>query len=134
MTSRGLDVLTTEECLNLLRGNSFGRVGVKFADDLAILPVYYASAGDDIVFRTDPGTKLIAAVLDTRVAFEVDDRDDGWSVLVTGHAHEVRDGSADASRALERLDEFWPEGSRERVVRIEIERITGRRLQPSLLR
>jgi uncharacterized protein len=134
MTSRGLDVLTTDECLDLLRRNSFGRVGLKIGQDLTILPVYYASAGDDIVFRTDPGTKLIAAVLDTRVAFEVDDRDDGWSVLVTGHAHEIRAESADAAEALGRLDQFWAEGSRERIVRIEIERITGRRLQPSLLR
>jgi nitroimidazol reductase NimA-like FMN-containing flavoprotein (pyridoxamine 5'-phosphate oxidase superfamily) len=133
MTSRGLDVLTTEECLDLLRQNSFGRVGLKIAEDLTILPVYYASAGDDIVFRTDPGTKLIAAVLDTRVAFEVDDRNDGWSVLVTGHAHEVR-AESDAADARERLDQFWADGNRERVVRIEIERITGRRLQPSLLR
>ncbi len=129
MTSRGLDVLTTEECFDLLRRHSFGRIGLKIAEDLAILPVYYASAGEEIVFRTDPGTKLIAAVLDTRVGFEVDDRDDGWSVLVVGRAHEIRAESPDSTEALERLDEFWPEGNRERIVRIEIERITGRRLR-----
>ncbi len=128
MTSRGLDVLTAEACLDLLRRNSFGRIGVKIAEELSILPVYYASAGEEIVFRTDPGTKLIAAVLDTKVAFEVDDEADGWSVLVVGHAHEVRTAS-DSSDALGRLEQFWPEGGRERVVCIEIERITGRRLQ-----
>lgn len=129
MTSRGLDRLTTEECFTLMHGNSFGRIGLKIADDLVILPVYYAARGEEIVFRTDPGTKLIAAVLETRVAFEIDDRDARWSVLVVGHAHEVRAPTADAAIALEQLDGFWPPGERELIVRIEIERITGRRIR-----
>lgn len=129
MTSRGLDLLTTDQCLDLLRRHSYGRIGVKIAGELLILPVFYMVAGDEIVFRTDPGTKLIAAVLETRVAFEVDDQHAGWSVLVGGRAHEVR--SPDAEPLIERLelDHFWPAGERQSVVRVEIERITGRRVQ-----
>jgi nitroimidazol reductase NimA-like FMN-containing flavoprotein (pyridoxamine 5'-phosphate oxidase superfamily) len=129
MTSRGLDLLEADECRTLLREHSFGRVGMKIADDPVVLPVYYAVVDDAVVFRTDPGTKLIAAVLETRVAFEVDDADAGWSVLAIGRAHEMRSSQPDAARMSGRLEAHWPAGERERVVRIEIERITGRRLR-----
>jgi nitroimidazol reductase NimA-like FMN-containing flavoprotein (pyridoxamine 5'-phosphate oxidase superfamily) len=128
VTSRGLDVLGRDECINLLRANSFGRVGMKIADDPVVLPVFYAMFDDEVVFRTDPGTKLIAAVLETRVAFEVDDRSDGWSVLVIGHAHEVRDPSPDMTAIQALLGDIWPAGERARFVRIEIDRVTGRHL------
>jgi nitroimidazol reductase NimA-like FMN-containing flavoprotein (pyridoxamine 5'-phosphate oxidase superfamily) len=128
VTSRGFDVLGRDECLDLLRAHSFGRVGIRIADDPVILPVFYTVFEDEVVFRTDPGTKLIAAVLETRVAFEVDDRTDGWSVLVVGHAHEVRTPSPELTTALARLGDFWPVGERERFVRIEIEKATGRRM------
>jgi uncharacterized protein len=129
MTSRGLEVLNYEECLELLARSSFGRIGVKIAEDPVVLPVYYALIDDEVVFRTDPGTKLIAAVLETRVAFEVDDRDAGWSVLVIGRAHEVRAPAANVADLQERLDVGWSPGERERVVRIELEKVTGRRLR-----
>ena len=129
MTSRGLDILKRDECLRLLEQNSFGRIGLQIADDPVVLPVYYALANDQIVFRTDPGTKLIAAVLGTRVAFEVDDRDEGWSVLVIGRAHEVRSPSPDRTVLQARVEDRWPEGERDRIVRIEVERVTGRRLR-----
>jgi nitroimidazol reductase NimA-like FMN-containing flavoprotein (pyridoxamine 5'-phosphate oxidase superfamily) len=129
VTSRGLDLLGTDECIGLLRTNSFGRVGMRLADDPVILPVFYAIVDDEVVFRTDPGTKLIAAVLETRVAFEIDDRADGWSVLVIGRAHEVRNPSPEMTAIETPLDDFWPAGERERFVRIEIERVTGRRLR-----
>lgn len=128
MTSRGLDLLEADECCELLRGHSFGRVGMKIADDPVVLPVYYTFVDGAVVFRTDPGTKLIAAVLETKVAFEVDDADAGWSVLAIGRAHEMR-SPGDTAAMAERLESHWPAGERERVVRIEVERITGRRLR-----
>jgi len=130
MTSRGFDLLDADECLALLAGRSFGRIGAKIADDPVVLPVFYALLDGEIVFRTDPGTKLIAAVLELRVAFEVDDADEGWSVLVVGRAHEVR-AARDVASLEARLAELWPAGERDRLVRIEVERITGRRLHPA---
>jgi nitroimidazol reductase NimA-like FMN-containing flavoprotein (pyridoxamine 5'-phosphate oxidase superfamily) len=129
MTSRGFDLLERDECLDLLRSRSLGRIGAKIAEDPVILPVFYALIDGEIILRTDPGTKLIAAVLELRVAFEVDDADEGWSVLVVGHAHEVR-AIAEVANLAPRLEVFWPAGERDRLVRIEIERITGRRLRP----
>jgi nitroimidazol reductase NimA-like FMN-containing flavoprotein (pyridoxamine 5'-phosphate oxidase superfamily) len=128
MTNRGLDVLDRSECEQLLAGRSFGRVVTKIGNELSALPVYYAMLDGDIVFRTDPGTKLAAAVLRTQVVFEVDDEREGWSVMVTGHAEEVRRPADDFAEQA-RLDRLWPAGERERFVRIRAERITGRRLK-----
>ena len=128
MTSRGMETISDNECRTLLREHTFGRVGVNLADDIVVLPVYYAVLDNEIVFRTDPGTKLSAGLLGTRVAFEIDSQSPPWSVLVRGHAHEMRDVEAsEAARA--HLDHNWPAGERERIVRISIESINGRRLQ-----
>jgi hypothetical protein len=40
-----------------------------------VLPVVYALLDRDVVFRTAPGEKLIAAALNRTVAFEVDEYD-----------------------------------------------------------
>jgi uncharacterized protein len=123
----GISVIDEAECYVLLRGRTLGRVAVKLADDLVILPVYYAVMDDDIVFGTAPGTKLDAAVLKTKIAFEVDNGSPGWSVLVRGRAEELRDGAAQA-RARTLLGNDWPAGERDQLVRIRAERVTGRRL------
>jgi uncharacterized protein len=130
MTAQGLEVLHEADCHILLRSRTLGRVGVHIAEDLVILPVYYALLDHDVVFRTSAGTKLNAAVLGTRVAFEVDNASPAWSVLVVGHASEITEHhEQDAARA--RLGHDWPAGERDRLVRIRAERVTGRRLRPS---
>ncbi len=129
MSSQGLQRIDEDECYLLIRGRSLGRVGVKLAEELVILPVYYAVLDRDIVFRTDPGTKLAAAVLGDRVAFEVDNAVPGWSVLLSGHAHEIRDhGEQVTARA--RLGDDWPAGERDSFVRIAVDHVSGRRLPP----
>jgi nitroimidazol reductase NimA-like FMN-containing flavoprotein (pyridoxamine 5'-phosphate oxidase superfamily) len=130
MSSRNLVVLDEADCLQLLHSRSLGRVGVHLADDLVVLPVYYAVMDGDIVFRTDPGTKLTAAVLGTSVSFEVDSASPGWSVLVRGHAHEIRDHK-NIVHARTLLGHHWPAGEREQYVRITAERVTGRRVPAS---
>jgi nitroimidazol reductase NimA-like FMN-containing flavoprotein (pyridoxamine 5'-phosphate oxidase superfamily) len=60
-----------------------------------IIPVNYLLDEDTVVFRTDAGSKLHAAIRGAPVAFEVDgvdqDRQVGWSVVVRGRAEEVTD-------------------------------------------
>jgi hypothetical protein len=128
MTSRGFDRLGEYECGALLRSRSFGRVVTKIGDQVMAFPVYYAVIDDDIVFRTDPGTKLGAAVLGTSVVFEVDDEPEGWSVVAVGRAQEIRDIAARLA-ALDRIGTEWSEGEREHVVRIHVKQLSGRRLQ-----
>ncbi len=94
MSSYGLKVLAHDECESLLGSQRIGRVGLATPTPL-VLPVQYAMFDGDVVFRTAPGEKLIAAVMGRTVAFEVDDFDvsamTGWSVVVIGHAEEVVD-------------------------------------------
>jgi nitroimidazol reductase NimA-like FMN-containing flavoprotein (pyridoxamine 5'-phosphate oxidase superfamily) len=129
MSSEGLQRIDEDECYLLVRGRSLGRVGVKLAEDLVILPVYYGVLDRDIVFRTDPGTKLAAAVIGDRVAFEVDNAVPAWSVLMSGHAHEIRD-TGEQVGARSRLGNDWPAGERDSLVRIAVDRVSGRRLPP----
>jgi nitroimidazol reductase NimA-like FMN-containing flavoprotein (pyridoxamine 5'-phosphate oxidase superfamily) len=127
----GLEVLSREECLELLATKSLGRVGVRVGETQAILPVNYALYNDEIVFRTDPGMKLMAAVLRTKVVFEVDHAEPevhgGWSVNVVGHIEEAR-GHGERDEILGLPLEPWADGVRDNVVRIRCEQVTGRRI------
>jgi len=133
MTSRNLEILDRDECMALLRTQVVGRVGVQFATEPTVLPVVFAMLGDDVVFRTDPGTKLSAAVMGAMVAFEVDEADaatrSGWSVVVVGPAEEVREAATLAKVEALGLAPWAPEG-RDHVIRISARRVTGRRLAP----
>lgn len=84
-----LETLERAECLELLRAGRLGRLAVVDDEQPLIFPVNYVMHDVHVVFRTDPGTKLAAAV-DHRVAFEIDGADapfeEGWSVLVIGIA------------------------------------------------
>jgi hypothetical protein len=124
----GSTVLSAEECLDLLRGQTVGRLAVAIHDRPDIFPINHVVHRGGIVFRTAAGTKLAAAVLGRGVAFEVDGQDRGtaWSVIVKGHATEI-----------ERMDELldalelplfpWHAAPKQRFVRIEPVEISGRR-------
>jgi nitroimidazol reductase NimA-like FMN-containing flavoprotein (pyridoxamine 5'-phosphate oxidase superfamily) len=127
--SRDIRRLDRDECYQLLRRRTLGRVAVRIGADITILPVYYALLDDDVIFRTAPGIKLDAAVLKSRVAFEVDNGNPPWSVLMHGYAEELRDKQLQA-QARARLPSDWPAGERERLVRIRVDAISGRRLVP----
>ena len=126
----GLEELRVDECLRLLRSGVLGRVGLQAEGHPVIVPVNYAVVENAVVLRTAPGVKLAAALARTEVAFEVDGVEDdgarGWSVLVIGHATELRDaGSLEEARRL--AISPWAPGEREHYVAIPIERVTGRR-------
>ncbi len=130
MTSHDLHVLDEAECYVFLHSRTLGRIGVRIADQLSIFPVYYAVMDHDIVFRTAPGTKLDAAVLETSVVFEADNASPGWSVLVRGHVHQITE-PAQLVHAQSLLGHDWPAGEREYYVRLVAEQVTGRRLPDS---
>ena len=130
MTGAGLVELSQQECFELLRAHHLGRIGVLSDETPTILPVNYTMYRDDVVFFTDPGTKLSAAVLKRRVAFEIDSATpfapDGWSVVVVGRCEELRE--ARVVREVEELG-LHPRaaaGVRDRIVRIRAEQVTGR--------
>jgi hypothetical protein len=92
MPRRTLKDLSWDECFMLLGQETVGRF--VYADDLgpAAVPVNYALAGQDVVFRSEDGSK-VRSLRNHGVAFEVDHIDDasrsGWSVLVRGTSEEV---------------------------------------------
>jgi nitroimidazol reductase NimA-like FMN-containing flavoprotein (pyridoxamine 5'-phosphate oxidase superfamily) len=125
-----LDPMPEDECLQLLRAHRLGRLAVVVGDQPLVFPVNYALAGRQIVFRTDPGTKLHAAD-GHRVAFEIDGADalyhDGWSVLVVGVAREERDPGR--TRELAKLPlSPWVAGPKAHWMTIAGGAISGRRL------
>ena len=91
----GLEVLSRQDCLQLLDRAHVGRIAVSIGALPVVLPVNFALLDGDILIRTGRGTKLDAAATNAVVAFEVDGVDafyhTGWSVLVQGIAEEITD-------------------------------------------
>jgi uncharacterized protein len=86
--------LPLEVCLRLLESVPVGRVSFYADGEVVTLPVNHAVDGQDVVFRTDRGSKLSAAGRQDHVAFEADDYDPrtrtGWNVLVKGRTERRR--------------------------------------------
>ncbi|MFL6027914.1 MAG: pyridoxamine 5'-phosphate oxidase family protein [Friedmanniella sp.] len=125
--------LTTQECHQLLGRHSFGRLAFldRAGEMPMIIPVNYLFQKDTVVFRTDPGRKLIASLHEAPVAFEVDGTDDqqqlGWSVVVRGYLDEVSDADELAELAESPLTP-WAPGEKSHYVRVNPRMVTGRRI------
>lgn len=129
---RGSEVLTTEECDRLLATTPIGRVAFLLAGDPHILPVNYRFHRGAILIRTTFGSKMDAAEMHGRFAFEIDgwDRDSktGWSVLAHGRGTVVSDedeieelrGLGLSPWAADEAQDLW--------FQILLDDITGRRV------
>ncbi len=126
-----IEEIDTETCLRLLERHHFGRVGIVDDRGPLILPVNYVLDGRAVVFRTDPGAKLLAAVEGGQACFEMDAVDEkrrfGWSVLVRGRLTQVVD-EAERRRLAQRLIEPFAGGPKAYIARIRGESISGRRI------
>ena len=133
-----LQVLSADECYELLATQQIGRLGVNAEHYPLIFPVNYALDRGVIVIRTDTGTKLTAAN-HANVTFEVDEINQwtrtGWSVLVRALAEEVT--SKHRTELIERTKasgvEPWAPGDRGHWMRLIPHAITGRRIVPGEL-
>lgn len=127
-THTGTLELTTEDSLQLLGTQEYGRIGIIVDGHPEILPLNYTLDGACcVIFRTTPGTKL-AAAMNRHVVFEVDRVNPvahtGWSVVVHGvaqHTEWVAPGRRQLAPWLE---------DRPYMVRIKPQSITGRVLGP----
>ncbi len=126
-----IEEIDTKTCLRLLERHRFGRVGITDDHGPLILPVNYVLDGRAIVFRTDPGAKLLAAVEGGTACFELDEVDEkrrfGWSVLVRGRVTQVVQ-EGERRRLSERLIEPFAGGPKAYIARIQGASITGRRI------
>lgn len=129
---RGSEVLDAAECDGLLSRTPIGRVAFLLNGDPQILPVNYRYVDGAILIRTTIGSKLDAAEMHHRFAFEIDEWDpdsrQGWSVVAHGAGEVVEDPAELA--ALEQLGlEPWTEDERMDLwVRLRLDDVTGRRV------
>ena len=132
MAEAWLEDLPQEECLQLLREHSVGRIAVVIDDNPVIVPVNYrlveASDLTWVALRTRPGNIIDRAPMNA--AFEIDGIDpfhqQGWSVLVRGTLHHV---DPDAADFRERFDpQPWLTAERDAWLVVQPFAISGRRL------
>jgi Pyridoxamine 5'-phosphate oxidase len=126
-----LDSLTPQQCETHLQGGGIGRIVFVSGRGPTSFPVNFAYGERHVVFRTDAGTAL-ALTSSGNVGFEIDQIDEamgeGWSVLLTGPAHEVTDPNHIAQ--LERLRiEPWAGGDRPIFVQIAAQELSGRAIR-----
>lgn len=125
-----MEILTQEQCFELLASVEVGRLAVAAAGDVDIFPLNFVIAENAIVFRSAEGTKLVEVILAGKVAFEADGYDAAqgraWSVVVKGSA-ELLDRWNDIYAAQELPLFPWNHSPKERFVRITPATISGRR-------
>lgn len=130
-TQQRLTKLDSAECIRLISPGGVGRVLLVGADGPEALPVNFVVIGGAVLFRTTPGG-VLARLTGRRVGFEVDRIDapmvSGWSVLLRGVVSRVTDRAL-AARVREAVRP-WAGGSRDTCLRIEADRIEGRRVGP----
>ncbi|GAA3879566.1 pyridoxamine 5'-phosphate oxidase family protein [Saccharothrix violaceirubra] len=128
--SVGLEVLSRQECLELLGASSIGRLVFTDRALPMVHPVVFALDGESVVLRVPEGSATLVA-RDTIVAFEIDeiekDLSRGWSVMAVGHVTEVDDeASLERLRALPLASR--PHGRVDHYLVVELEVLTGRRI------
>ena len=122
-----LEALTKEQCEAHLAVGGVGRIVFLSPRGPVALPVNFEFTEGRVIFSTDESKA--AAIEMQLVGFEVDRVDEamseGWSVMVTGRAHRIRD--PEERDRLGSLDlAAWAGGDRHSLVGIEPEELTGR--------
>jgi uncharacterized protein len=126
-----LAMLSREQCLRLMATAPVGRIIYTRHAMPAVELVNFTIDAGDIVIRTAPSGKLLAAIRGAVVAFEADAYDavtrSGWSVTAVGHAREVTD-PADTGMLRATGPHPWAPGHHPYFVRITPGQLTGRYL------
>jgi hypothetical protein len=125
-----VEELSESTCWALLRTTSVGRLAVWVDDHPDIFPINYAVDHGTVVFRSQAGTKVSAALSDAPVALEADGYDEAtgeaWSVVIRGQAEEIR-GGPDLMDTVDLPLFPWQAGDKGRFIRIVPTTTTGRR-------
>jgi nitroimidazol reductase NimA-like FMN-containing flavoprotein (pyridoxamine 5'-phosphate oxidase superfamily) len=132
-----IEILSEDECLELLRSHRVGRIAFDDHGQPLIFPVNYAADDRAVVFRTAPGIKL-AEVPMSRVAFEIDEVDPAsgtaWSVMVRGVAYEITEALDGLSEQLRQLVvEPMAPGEHRSWVAVMRHEVSGRRFKIGLI-
>lgn len=124
--------LPQEVCAELIESATIGRLGVIVAGKPEVFPVAHVYLDGDIIFPTNTGTKVHAALEWPWIGFEVDglesDGESGWSVMVSGRAEEITDPNT-IKHLVATRSAPWRRGDDVRWIRIVPTEITGRRIE-----
>jgi uncharacterized protein len=126
--SQPISILSDTECWKLISSRALGRLVTAVDGHPEIFPVNFVVQHRTVLFRTAEGTKLVSAVINNNVLFEVDDHDvvEGWSVIVKGMARTLRtDEEIDEAERAQLLP--WTATVKQHFVRIRPVSVTGRR-------
>jgi nitroimidazol reductase NimA-like FMN-containing flavoprotein (pyridoxamine 5'-phosphate oxidase superfamily) len=123
--------LTLEECWQMLRDEEFGRLAYRLVDEVHITPINYAVDGGTLLFRTAEGNKLLAVVMGSEVAFEIDryGEESARSVVVRGVARLLPED--EAHRAENVPLRPWVPTLKYNVVEIQPKVVSGRAFELS---
>jgi hypothetical protein len=135
-TPRSLTELAPRECLRLLGSVSVGRLVFTTRALPAIRPACHVIDGSDLIIGSDADVPAFASAgpgLGPVLAYQADAIDPlsrlGWSVVVVGPARQVTDPGRIA--ACHQLLAPWVAGTRDHVIAIPSNMITGFRLAAS---
>jgi nitroimidazol reductase NimA-like FMN-containing flavoprotein (pyridoxamine 5'-phosphate oxidase superfamily) len=127
-----LEALGRDECLRLLAAQDVGRVGFVADGQPRVEPVNYRLIDGDVVIASRPGAKLEAALLNSRVAFEIDAVEEwaraGWSVMVSGTMSLIEDANERAVIAA-RAPQAWAPTHGLSLIKITVDQMSGRRVR-----
>jgi hypothetical protein len=118
-------------CVRLLGTAAVGRLVFTLRALPEVFPVNFCLFEGSVVIRVADASRAVTGAVDTVVAFQADQIDPrtrtGWSVTVVGHSSEILD-PAERRRVLALPLEPWAGGPRDRLLRVPLDRVTGRRL------
>jgi len=124
--AHGVGTLDGPTCWRLLATSPVGRLALSANALPTILPVNHVVRDDSILFKSESGTKLLAATRGDVACFEVDEFDGfehrGWSVTATGRLSLVGAGELEANLPLVP----WALTGDLRVARLDVQLLTGR--------
>ncbi len=127
-----LQELDEAACRALLAETSVGRLVWRGQEGLTVVTVNFALEGEDVLVRLAPWSLAARECDRAHVAFQADRADpelrEGWSVLARGRGQVEQLPPVSRGAGVD----VWPRGSRPVSLRIEVDRLTGRRLGSGL--
>lgn len=122
-----VNILTEDECWELLEQHEFGRLAFHLAGEVHITPINYVIDERRLLFRTAEGGKLLGVAMNHDVAFEIDDfsEETATSVVLRGQARILEGDEADVVDNLPLRP--WVATTKLVVVEILVAEISGRR-------
>jgi nitroimidazol reductase NimA-like FMN-containing flavoprotein (pyridoxamine 5'-phosphate oxidase superfamily) len=120
------------ECWQLVAEKGVGRVGFMEDSRLRIVPTRYDAEGHTAYFRALTYGELALGGQDRAMSLQVDEVDlesfTGWSVLMSGQAHRVKDAATIASLWVLGRPHPWVSGTETQWIALVVDTIEGQRV------